>query len=188
MGLLDFLRGKLRDGQPTLPPPEQPRQDAVAPDVTAADVEFIAAMGQRIIDVVNESLQIADKSKNIKTRRSRVRVAHEKIEQLGQLAAEFPFLKIQRLDDVERDLAKIDCETDSLEAHEASGKQGLDGLLDRLTVEPTANFANELIDSITLAILIARDSKSVENRRSNVALGAVEIQDSHLLQGLIQAP
>jgi len=78
-------------------------------------VAVIAAMGQRIVDVVNESMRIAHESKNIETRRSRVRVARERMAQLRELAADYPFLKIQRLADVERDLKKIDQETDRLE-------------------------------------------------------------------------
>lgn len=77
-------------------------------------IEMIAAMGQRMVDVVNESIQIAGHSKNIETRRSRVRVARERIAQLQELAADYPFIKIERLTDVERDLAKIDSETDRL--------------------------------------------------------------------------
>lgn len=78
-------------------------------------VAMIAAMAQRMVDVVNESIQIAGHSQNIETRRSRVHVARERIAQIQVLAADYPFLKIERLADVERDLEKIDRETDRLE-------------------------------------------------------------------------
>lgn len=96
----------------------EPKASPVDP-VEPADqqqVEMIAAMAQRMVDVVNESIQIAAHSQNIETRRSRVRVARERIAQLQELAADYPFLKIILLADVERDLEKIDRETDRLES------------------------------------------------------------------------
>lgn len=71
-------------------------------------------MAQRIVDVVNESIQIANDSTNIETRRSRVLVAREKIQQLEELAEQYPFLKITRVADIERNLTIIDHETDQL--------------------------------------------------------------------------
>lgn len=95
--------------------PHAPPADPVDP-IGQQQVEMIAAMAQRMVDVVNESIQIAGHSQNIETRRSRVRVARERIAQIQELAADYPFLKIERLADVERDLAKIDKETDRLES------------------------------------------------------------------------
>lgn len=79
---------------------------------------MIAAMAQRMADVVNESMRIANGSRDIKTRRSRVRVARERLVQLRELAAQFPIIKFERLADVERDIGKIDAETDGLEGEE----------------------------------------------------------------------
>ena len=95
--------------------PQASSADPVEPS-DQQQVELIAAMGRRMVDVVNESIQIAGHSQNIETRRSRVRVARERIAQLQELAADYPFLKIERLADVERDLEKIDRETDRLES------------------------------------------------------------------------
>lgn len=82
----------------------------------ADSVELIGAMAQRMVDVVNESMTIANGSKNIETRRSRVRVARDTLHRLLELAGDYPFIKVQRLVDVERDIGKIDAETDQLEA------------------------------------------------------------------------
>lgn len=54
-------------------------------------------------------------SKNIETRRSRVRVARDTLRQLVEMASDYPFIKLERLADVERDIDKIDAETDQLE-------------------------------------------------------------------------
>lgn len=95
--------------------PHAPPADPVEP-TGQQQVEMIAAMAQRMVDVVNESIRIAGHSQNIETRLSRLRVARERIAQIQELAADYPFLKIERLADVERDLAKIDRETDWLES------------------------------------------------------------------------
>lgn len=115
MRLLDSLLGHFRARLPLKQAPSLPHQDDTAlVSVTSRDVDLIAAMGARIVEGVNESMQIAGQSRNVETRRSRVRIAREKIEQLQELAAEFPFVRIQRLDDVERDLTKIDRESDAM--------------------------------------------------------------------------
>lgn len=84
-------------------------------------VEMIAAMAQRMVDTVNESMRIAHDSKNVETRRSRIGVARERLVQLHELAEQYPFIKVQQLAEVERDLAKIDAATDQME-----GPQGAD--------------------------------------------------------------
>lgn len=94
--------------------PQATLADPVKPS-DQQQIEMIAAMGQRMVDVVNESIQIAGHSQNIETRRSRVRVARERIAQPQELAADYPFVRIDRLADVEHDLEKIDRETDRLE-------------------------------------------------------------------------
>lgn len=99
-----MLLGDATDAQPAATEPDEQKQ-----------VDMIAAMGRRIVDVVNQSMRIAHDSKDIETRRSRLRVARENIARLSVLADEYPFLKIERLADVESDLAKIDSETDELE-------------------------------------------------------------------------
>lgn len=95
--------------------PPASQVDTVEPN-DQQKIGMIATMGQRMVDVVNESVQIAGHSKNIETCRSRVRVVQERIAELQELAADYPFLKIERLADVERDLEKIERETDRLES------------------------------------------------------------------------
>lgn len=105
--------------------------DSPACQIEPADqqqVELVAAMAQRMIDVVNESIQIAGHSQSIETRRSRVCVAREHIAQLQDLAADHPFIKIERLADVEVDLSKIDQKTNSL-CHALDEPSALKGAL-----------------------------------------------------------
>src|SRR5690349_4433593 len=87
-------------------------EPAAAPEPAAEligqqQMALIAGMAQRIVDVVNESMRMAHHSKNIETRRSRAQVAREKIGEVQAMAAQYPFLRVEQLADVERDLAKI---------------------------------------------------------------------------------
>lgn len=94
--------------------PHAPPADPVEP-TDQQQVEMIAAMAQRMVDVVNESMRIAHDSKNIETRRSRIGVSRERLVQLQELAEQYPFIKVQQLAEVECDLAKIDEATDQME-------------------------------------------------------------------------
>lgn len=85
----------------------------IEPDMQQ-QIDVVAATARRMVEVVSQSMQIAFDSKNIETRRSRVRVARENIARLLELASDYPFIKIERLADVERDLAKIDERTDEM--------------------------------------------------------------------------
>jgi hypothetical protein len=72
------------------------------------DMKQIADMAQRIGDVINESMQIASKSLNQDTQVSRIQVAKDKFHQLEQLMEEYPFLKVDQLEGVKRDIAKLE--------------------------------------------------------------------------------
>ena len=112
MGLLGTLFRALRGPHAAeIDPAPTPAPAAELPP----DVELIAAIGQRMVEVINQSMQIANDSKNVETRRSRVGVARENIERLQELATSYPFIKLQRLADVERSLAEIDRETEEME-------------------------------------------------------------------------
>lgn len=94
-----------------------------------AEIEAIAAMAQRMVDVVSQSMRIAFDSKNIDTRRSRIRVARENVARVQKLAADYPFIKIDNIADVERDLDKIDRETDRMAGVTSTADLNLKGLV-----------------------------------------------------------
>ena len=99
-------------------------------DTSVIDVGKIEAVGQKMVQDVNESMQILSNSKDLAERRSHVRLAHGKIEQLLEWAAEFPFIKIQQLHEVKRDLAKIERETDLMESLRRIGPKEFDASCD----------------------------------------------------------
>lgn len=105
----DWIKRFLGDGRgPDEPPMTSPSSET--------EIAAVAVMAQRMVDVVGESMQIAHGSKNIETRRSRVRVARDTIRRLTEMARQEPRLTIERVADVERDLLKIDLATNEMEA------------------------------------------------------------------------
>jgi hypothetical protein len=158
-------------GEPPVPPayPIEPTDQQ--------QIEMIAAKAQRMVDVVNESIQIAGHSKNIETRRSRIRVARERIAQLQELAADYPFLKIMQLVDVEHDLRKIDQETDSLEVTQESEDKWVDDFLAECKTSIGKGLADDLKRIIDIAIQTSGASLSIESRRANLALARGKLED-----------
>ena len=106
MGLLDSLLGRFRAS----------RSAASHSDLAGKEskVELVAAMAQRMVDVVNESMQIANGSKNVETRRSRIEVARDRLADLQQMARDHPFLALTSLPAVERSIAELERETNEM--------------------------------------------------------------------------
>lgn len=96
MGLFQKLFGSRRV-QPT-------------PEYSQRDIEVIGDSAHRHVDVINESLQLANTSKNPETKISRLRVAKEKIEELKGLVDLYPFLDLTFLPQVESDIARLEAE------------------------------------------------------------------------------
>ena len=65
------------------------------------DVDVIGASAQRLVDVINESLKIANDSNNPETKLSRLSVAKNKLEDVKGLEARYSFLTITSLKEVE---------------------------------------------------------------------------------------
>lgn len=56
--------------------------------------EIIKKQAQRILDIINESIDIARRSKNRETQISRLNLANEELDQLRQYIVQYPFLSI----------------------------------------------------------------------------------------------
>jgi len=72
------------------------------------DIDVIGASAQRLVDVINESLKIANDSNNPETKLSRLSVAKNKLEDVKGLAARYSFLTITSLDEIEDVIAKLE--------------------------------------------------------------------------------
>ena len=80
-----------------------------APDL----VSIIGQQAGRLVQILNESLQIANDSKSAKTRTSRLSLAKEKLAELRALAIEYPFLALTNLDGVINCIQDLEREIDA---------------------------------------------------------------------------
>ena len=92
MGLFSWLFGKQK------------------PSYSKRDIETISASAQRHVDVINESLQIANNSKNPDTKVSRLDVAKTRLHELEELTERYDFLKLTQLDEVKVSIQELEFE------------------------------------------------------------------------------
>jgi hypothetical protein len=79
------------------------------------DIKLIAETAQKIVNIINKSLQIANTTKNNKTKISRVRLARQKLIELKEYVKNYSFIKIDKLHDVESNIISFENE---LEDHD----------------------------------------------------------------------
>lgn len=72
--------------------------------------QAIIATAQRLVDIINESLKIANESKNADTKVSRLDVAKKQLGELKRLSKEHPFIKLTQLPQVEQSIAALEGE------------------------------------------------------------------------------
>lgn len=82
--------------------------------LSQSDLAVIEMTARRLVDVVHQSIDIASTSKNVETRRSRLRVATQKLDELAIMAGKFPALKIANFADVQKRIMELHLETDSM--------------------------------------------------------------------------
>lgn len=85
------------------------REPSGADGLTAAQQSFVR-MAQRLAEVVNESLKLANESSVIETKLSRLSVAKDKLEDLKRLCAEHKYIKMLTLGDVEASIRLLELE------------------------------------------------------------------------------
>ncbi|MBK6957343.1 MAG: hypothetical protein IPH22_02185 [Nitrosomonas sp.] len=74
------------------------------------DKQVIIQCAQRMVDIINESLQISNNSKNPSTKISRLRVASDNLHQLKQYASEYPFITLTATSKVEKSISDLNQE------------------------------------------------------------------------------
>lgn len=67
-------------------------------------------LAQRLVEIINESLKIANKSKNADIKISRLDLAKIRLDDLKGLAKDNPFIKLTQLSQVERSIAELERE------------------------------------------------------------------------------
>lgn len=65
---------------------------------------------QRLVEIINESLQIANESMNADTKISRLDLAKKKLVELKTLAKKHPYFKLDQLSDVEQSIKMLELE------------------------------------------------------------------------------
>jgi hypothetical protein len=73
--------------------------------------------------VINESLKIANESKNPTTKVSRLNVAHDKLRELKLLARRWPMIKLTSLPEVEASIRALSHEFDNTGIYAAAQRQ-----------------------------------------------------------------
>lgn len=68
---------------------------------------FAAEQATSLMEIINESLQLANNSTNPSTKVSRLELARAKLDSLVLIAAQHPFIKLQRLDAVRKTIALL---------------------------------------------------------------------------------
>ncbi|MFD1700089.1 tetratricopeptide repeat protein [Halopseudomonas phragmitis] len=84
--------------------------------------QAISATAQRLVEIINESLKIANESKNADTKVSRLDVAKKRLEELKKLSDEHSFIKLTQLSKVEQSIA--DLEQEFLQAQYREAAEG----------------------------------------------------------------
>lgn len=88
---------------------EPPKSDYGSSDVPHLSTlqKTIFEQATRLMNLVNESLALANNSTNPDTKVSRLEVARARLSELERLAQQYTFIKLQRLDGVNRSIAAL---------------------------------------------------------------------------------
>jgi len=73
-------------------------------------VEVTTACASRLIEIINESIHLANDSKNVDTKVSRLDVAKMKLEELKELVSQNSFLHLERLEQFEACVKELELE------------------------------------------------------------------------------
>ncbi|MHB8771295.1 MAG: hypothetical protein ACYC7J_09875 [Syntrophales bacterium] len=106
------------------------------------DVQATQMCAEGALRVFTESLNIANNSKNIKTRESRLRVARDALVELRKMERQFPFLHLENLQAVEASIAGVEAETREL-ANVQSASSPTSKTVGQLQNEPLSAWGND---------------------------------------------
>lgn len=166
------------------------RRSQSTPEYSQRDVEVIGDSAHRYVEIINESLQLANTSKNPETKISRLNVAKDKLDELKVLVDQYPFLDLTFLPQVESDIARLEAEFLS-----AGYKEIADGNSYGKTLEDEGRIDDAISQYESLVLrgtdtpftykrlaIIYRKSKRPqdEERVTRAALAAIDQDSTHL--------
>lgn len=82
--------------------------------------QIAASSAQRLVEIVNESLHIANDSKNADTKISRLDLAKARLDEIKDLVKENPWIKIDQLSEVEQNISTLEWEFKQANYREAA--------------------------------------------------------------------
>jgi len=74
------------------------------------DIDIVTSSAQRLVEIINESLTIANESNNPETKISRLEVAKNKLSEIKILSKQYSFLTLSSLYEVDSIIAKLESE------------------------------------------------------------------------------
>lgn len=78
--------------------------------ISDSEIQMLASNAQRLVSLVNESLQLSNNSRNPGTKVSRLNFAKDKLKELKAMAAQYHFLKITELEAVQGSIHELERE------------------------------------------------------------------------------
>jgi len=108
-----WMRTSKHQGRPSSESSEKPTIDAYSQSVIES--------ANRLVDVINESLKIANESQNADTKISRLDVAKQRLSELKRISREHSFINLTQLPQVEQSIADLESEFGQAQYREAAG-------------------------------------------------------------------
>ena len=138
------------------------------------DIDVVTSSAQRLMEVINESLTIANESSNPETKISRLNVAKNKLSEIKKLSEQYSFLTLTSLNEVESSIAQLENEF-TLAGYEeiASGNISGEALEKEGKIEEAITEYEKLVDRKVdtpftyrrLAILYRKEKKAQDEVR-----------------------
>lgn len=153
----------------TVPQPVQAQSSKAGhnePTFSESDMLAVQQRAETVLRAFNESLSIANQSKNREAREDRLYIAREGLVELKQLANKFPFLHLVNLQAVEASLIAVEAETRSLPCLSVRDKQVI-----LMSIQSFFRVINE-------SIKIARKSKNLETKVSRLGVARNSLKEA----------
>lgn len=116
MGIISILK-RLLSGISADKPKDQIQSGKIGCgeyNFSETDKLVVQQCAARTLQVFTESLKIANESKNLTTRESRLQVARDKLTELKEMEKQYPFLHLENLKAVEASINAVETETREL--------------------------------------------------------------------------
>jgi len=177
----------------SVPQPEQAKSRKAGdnePGFSEGDVLAVQQRAETVLRAFNESLSIANKSKNRGAREYKLQIAREGLIELKKLANKFPFLHLENLQAVEASIIAVEVETRALHYSDVANSSIKDvpdkGQTESLALPEAPRFSGQRLSAndeqaalmciqscfrgVNESIAIARKSKNLDTQFSRLGV------------------